>query len=160
VDVMAQKNIQRFREKFSRSGRCWEWCAAKNRDGYGLFVLGKLMPAHRAAWLLFRGEIPAAMYVCHSCDNRACVNPAHLWLGTQTDNMRDKVGKGRCGHTAPKKPVSGSRHHNSKLTEDAVREIRALARTGVTQAAIATLFGVTDGAVSHVLTGRTWSHVA
>ncbi len=75
--------------------KCWLWIGCIDRCGYGKFNLGKESLAHRIAWVLFRGNIPARMYVLHSCDNPSCVNPQHLFLGTQTDNMRDCIKKNR-----------------------------------------------------------------
>lgn len=86
-------------EKVSRpsdpSG-CWVWTAGRCSSGYGTFFYhGRVQPSNRVAWMLMVGQIPADKIVCHTCDNPACVNPAHLWLGTHLDNARDKMAKGR-----------------------------------------------------------------
>ena len=89
--------LQRFWEKVQKkSGGCWTWLGAKNNQGYGNFnVGGKFERAHRIAYCLSIGEVPAGLFVLHHCDNPSCVNPKHLFLGTQKDNMQDCLKKGR-----------------------------------------------------------------
>lgn len=87
---------ERFWEKVARTPGCWFWTSAHNRQGYGQFFWrGRAIPAHRIAYALTFGAPPDGALVCHSCDCRPCVNPSHLWVGTQSDNQRDMVHKGR-----------------------------------------------------------------
>ena len=88
--------MKRFWDKVDKTGECWIWTAYTKTDGYGQFKFdGKMRGAHRMAWLLTNGEIPDGMLVCHTCDNPSCVNPNHLFLGTNQDNADDKMNKGR-----------------------------------------------------------------
>lgn len=102
-----------------RDGGCWLWTGQIHKArGYGYFSFGGFnMNAHRVSWMIHRGVIPADMHVLHSCDNRLCVRPGHLFLGTNQDNYDDRDRKGRVAH--------GDRHTRSKLTAALVREIRA-----------------------------------
>ena len=86
----------RFLNKLDRSGDCWLWTGQLDKDGYGMVMINyRSWKASRAAWHLLVGPIPEGMLVLHKCDVRACCNPDHLWLGTQSDNIRDMDSKGR-----------------------------------------------------------------
>lgn len=128
---------------------CWEWQGARQLAGYGRFTLedGRLGLAHRASYELHYGPIPEGMFVCHTCDNPACVNPAHLWLGTHQDNMDDRTAKHR--HR------SGDTHPRSKLTADDVENIRAN-RMNLTGQEMAALYGVANTTISAVLNRQNW----
>lgn len=144
---------------------CWLWTGYKNRSGYGVLGRGTRhagnVLAHRAAYELARGPIAADLFACHHCDVRACVNPAHLFVGTAADNSRDMVTKGRhSGITAPESAPRGSEHGNAKLTEQSVREIRRrYAAGGITQRQLAEAYGVVAGTINFVLQNKQWKHV-
>lgn len=152
----------RFWQKVNRGTphECWEWTAARYPSGYGkLAVNQRVVSAHRYSWVLHNGPIPAGpgahgWCVCHRCDNKRCVNPNHLFLGTHADNMADKAAKGQVG------ALSGERHHGSKLTDDIVRKIRRrYDEGGVTQTALAAEFGVWPGTINYVVRRQRWTHV-
>lgn len=149
-----QRNIQRtFWARIDRRGddECWPWLGYRNKKGYGrCFVwVGDInyVAPHRASWAIHRGH-PGDMQVLHRCDNPPCCNPRHLFLGTNTDNVKDRVSKGRTQR--------GATHFLARLTEDDVRAMRAA--TGST-ASIARRFGVSHGTARAVLTWRTWKHI-
>lgn len=136
---------------------CWLWQGARKSGGglrYGhLRYDGHTVLAHRLAWELTHGPIPPGLCVCHRCDNPICCNPAHLFLGTHSDNMRDREQKGR--HNAPR----GERHHKCRLTAEHVREIRTLAAQGVTLVSLARRYGVTPESIGAVVHRITWQHI-
>ena len=152
---MRKPLLERFNAKFSvdEATGCWPWAASKDAKGYGYIKDSdrRICKAHRIAYRLFVGEIPAGMFVCHRCDNPPCVNPAHLFLGTLADNNRDREAKGR--------GARGSKHSKAKLNEDKVREIRRLHAEGLSIAALARTHGVSERLVSGVIKRAWWRHV-
>lgn len=135
--------------------KCWLWNGTINNNGYGMIYFQKRIGlAHRASWEIHRGPIPNGMYVLHRCDVRNCVNPGHLFLGTCTDNARDMHAKGRG------RPPKGSSHSSAKLSEEAVKEIRALASLGAhTFSEIGHMYDVHESTISNVISGKSWKHV-
>jgi hypothetical protein len=133
---------------------CWECNAPSAKKHYGrLRKDGSLVKMHHAMWEHAHGPVPDRLHVLHSCDNRACVNPAHLFLGTHTDNMQDCEAKGRRPH-----PV-GEENPAAKLTARKVKAIRRLLASGATCALLAREYGVTDVLVGHIKRRRIWAHV-
>ena len=149
--------LRRFQEKFipEPNSGCNLWLAGMTKDGYGKFKMGgKTMPAHRVAWMFAYGEIPEGLQVLHKCDVRSCVNPKHLFLGTNKDNMADRNRKGRA--TGP----HGERSFHAKLTADQVREIRMRYENRYGQATeLAKEFGVTNSAIVAIASRRNWKHI-
>jgi len=153
-------NTERFWAKVDKSGECWEWTAGLRR-GYGRFRYSTqiALPAHRYSYILHHPLTidlikHLDMFVCHKCDNRKCVNPAHLFLGSQGDNMRDCVSKGRGVDNR------GENQGCSKLTETQVREIRTkYANGGVLQRELALEYGVSSPTISLIISRRNWSHI-
>ncbi len=130
---------------------CWEWRARRNEKGYGQFRFhGVMTRAHRIAYQITIGPIPDGFDILHSCDNRACMNPRHLFTGTHLDNMADMVRKGR--GNAPR----GESHHSSKLTEFQVRAIR---KSPESLTVLASKFGVSFSTIADVKRHRTWRHL-
>ena len=132
---------------------CWEWQAYRIPKGYGQFRLdGRNRLAHRVAWEIVAGPIPAGMQVCHRCDNPACVNFAHLFLDTPADNTADMVAKGRA--------LVGEDHPQAINDEAAVLKMRELWSTGQrSPAELAREFGVTQSTVLDIVYGRSWRHL-
>lgn len=134
---------------------CWLWAGGLNNKGYGVgfYMRGRRSNyAHRASYLLFCGSIPPGLYVLHSCDVRACVNPAHLFLGTAQDNTNDMIAKGRM-YDFPKL----ERNHNAKLTSAQVLEARRRRAAGEGLRALAREYGVSHTALWHAITGINWA---
>lgn len=134
---------------------CWPFAGADDARGYGVIGVGrKAVKAHRVAWEHHYGPIPNGLYVCHRCDNRACWNPAHLFLGTARDNFTDMVAKGR------HRPGAGERHHLAKLTEDDVIAVRSLYRgSNISYLDLGRMFGVADRTIGQCILRKTWKHI-
>lgn len=163
--------MQRFWEKVAVAGKssCWEWKAGTFSFGYGKFGLaGRTRRAHQVAWELVKGPIPSGKCVLHTCDNPACVNVRHLYLGTKKDNALDREVRGRGNHptglrhgrhTHPGQ-TSGSKNGRAKLTE---RSVRALLRRhfsgGESRASLARNYGLSKTTVGHIVSGKLWPHV-
>jgi hypothetical protein len=161
----------RFWSKVDKGGgvACWIWTAAKSSDGYGSFDQAG---AHRMAWELARGPIPRGLSVLHNCptgDNPACVNPDHLWLGTQPDNIADMTAKGRrrvaVGEANgqrkhPERTARGERNAGAKIGADVVAEIRKANANGESYSRIVERFGVSKSQVARIVRGQSWRHVA
>jgi len=134
---------------------CIEWTGYRLPKGYGQISVGgrsgKMTLAHRLAWTLKHGPIPEGMKVLHSCDNPPCCNEDHLFLGSTTDNISDKVEKGRC--------PNGQGHYKSSLTETEVAEIRRRVSSGEKQRKIAADFGVSDTVISKIKSRSSWASV-
>ena len=142
---------ERFWAKVDKKGQdeCWEWTASKGAHGYGQIGEGsRMLLAHRVSWGLQNGSIPAGMCVLHRYDNPACVNPSHLRLGLQADNVRDMMNRGRSAR--------GERQGSSKLTAQDVYEIGQMLGRGIPERVIAKKYGVTQSNISQIKTGETW----
>ena len=121
-----EQRLDFFWAHVQKTDGCWTWTGAKHPFGHGLFTWeGRGQYTHRISWQIHFGEIPEGMYVCHSCDNPPCVNPAHLWLGTCADNLRDMVAKGRHGRPNAKLKYCKNGHEFTPLnTRYTVRKDR------------------------------------
>lgn len=147
--------LERFEEQTKRDeSGCWLFTGkAKNQFGHRSIKLGSrdtpVLLAHRVSWSLYRGEIPPKMFVLHRCDVPQCVNPDHLFLGTQADNIADMVAK--------KRNAFGSRASHAKIDEEQAADIKRRADIGTRQ--LAAFHGISRQSVADIIYGRTWKHV-
>ncbi len=146
------EDIERFWAQVDKSGLCWLWTGGLTEKGYGrVWFQGKKRRAHRLAYFLINGRISPGLNINHYCDVRNCVNPEHLWVGTQAENVQDAWAKGR--GVMPR--YEDGEAPWSKLTNEQVAEIRAWKTVGgVKQRHIAKLYGVSEQLVSDVIKGR------
>ena len=127
---------------------CWIWQGAASGSGYGNLSVGKKQwTPHRLAFYLFNGHLTPGLCVCHTCDNRLCVNPSHLWEGTSAQNTADRHRKGRT--------ASGERNGHALISQEIADEIRALYGR-FNQYELAAMFGISQPTVSQIMRGLTW----
>ena len=154
VFQQTQTATERFWPKVNVRGpdECWEWLGHRNYQGYGRFHLdGKTRYAHRCAWELHSGQRVTTQCICHTCDNPACCNPAHLFPGSHADNMRDMAMKGNAGPTSRK----------TELTAGGVKLIRAMWASGAyIQQEIGDALGVKRDRVNAIANRKSWRHVS
>jgi hypothetical protein len=159
---------RRFEAKVARRGadECWEWTANKNNQGYGLIREGGLLPkrlAHRVSYELHCGHIPHDLCVLHRCDNPACVNPAHLFLGTLKENTHDMIAKGRkrtvLNPNNRPPTFRGSSHPKAVMNEAKVLEARKRYAAGWSLAQLMQAYGIKKRGLQHILRGEFWRHV-
>ena len=143
---------------------CWNWQRGTNGVGYGKFYLSgkrsdgtiREVLAHRFSYERVHGPIPDGLHICHTCDNPKCVNPAHLFAGTNQENMRDCLRKGRIGY----RPHPREQNGRAKLTEDQVLRIRRAFRAGATKASLARTFHVCERQIKRITDGQQWPEQA
>jgi hypothetical protein len=166
VDARTAERLWRMVDKSGGPDACWPFTGSRGTHGYGqIYVRAKkkgnrLARSNRVAYAAVYGPIPAGLIVCHRCDNPPCCNPAHLFLGDDGDNARDRVAKGRHGGPRLEHRLRGEALPGTKLTDALVRAIRARRAEGETYKAIANALGLKKGAVGHVVRRDTWGHVA
>ncbi len=160
IELTEQENYERIKKYYEkyvvRKDGCWDWKGTIQHTGYATLNIRPPIKAHRASWLIHKGEIPKGLIVCHNCpdgDNRRCTNPDHLWLGTHKDNTQDKIKKGRSN--TPK----GVQLKISKLNEDQVRSIRIMLEKGLSCAEIGRKENVSRKIISRIKNGETWKHI-
>src|ERR1017187_575805 len=170
IPELSASDLKRFWAKVNKDGRipahipelgkCWLWTSGKDTHGYGQFKIeNKQQRSHRISWVLLRGMFSDdgsyhGTCVCHSCDNPACVNPNHLFLGTHADNHSDKDKKRRGNH-----PFCEN-HPRSKLTNEQVFELRLrYAAGGTSYRKLGAEFGLTHGAIGLMMSGVNWKHI-
>lgn len=149
--------VNRMKNRFWKSVRktdsCWLWTGSQDTRGYGQIVIcGILQSPHRLSWVIHHGRIPYGLHVLHKCDVRLCVNPEHLFVGTNTDNIKDKMAKQR--HRF------GENHNKAKLTEEEVLEIRnSYVPPPSNKILLAKKYGVCQASIHAILIRKTWRHI-
>ncbi len=149
MKTYTEQDIERFHKLHvvDKPNECWEWFG--KTSGRATFSFhNKSISAARFAFWIYTGHWPGDLHVCHHCDNKLCVNPRHLFLGTHKDNMQDAVKKGR-------RYGKG----NTKLTEDKIREIRAKHTTGTSAQKLAVMYNVGSTCIDAIVNRKTWCHV-
>ena len=162
----------------TKNGDCWEWNLCQGRGGYGKITINrKTKPTHKVSFEFFKKEFDKELLVCHKCDNRKCINPDHLWQGTQKENIEDCIRKNRKNtksgwkHSEETKEkfknrkrntvyVKGIQHGGCKLKEKDVMEIRQLSASGMKQKEISNKFNVHSSTISNIVRGKYWKRLS
>ena len=150
---LTEKDIERFWSYVDKRGpdECWEWTGTFGARGYGqLGVNYKMLSAHRISETIARAD-PGPLFVCHHCDNPRCVNPRHLFVGTQDDNVQDMISKSR--------EARGEGHGKSRLSVQDIKRMRNLYMGGMIQQELACVFGVSRVQICRILRGDCWGHI-
>lgn len=147
----SEQPLEHFWNNVARTETCWNWTAGLTYKGYGFLTLDrKQFRAHRYSYELHNGPIPKGMLICHRCDNRRCVRPDHLFLGTTQDNTADRHNKGRT------LVIRGENHWRSRVDEKAVRDMRS---RRLRLAEFASLYDLTKESVRAIQRRKSWKHV-
>lgn len=158
--ILNKKIIDRFESKIDKkdNNSCWEWTASRNKTNYGYFrIHPKTFLAHRISYLIYIGS-PDGLMVCHKCDNPPCVNPNHLFLGTNKDNMIDMAKKKRC--TFQKNPMPGTKHPSHKINDGIVKSIRNEFDNSygcITR--LSNKYNISRKLVYNLIKRKSWSHI-
>lgn len=143
-----------FMGSYKVENDCWIWRNANKKTGYGILNYhGRAISAHRYSYQIFKGEIPKKSEICHTCDNRRCVNPEHLFLGNKSINMQDAIKKGRFSN--------GEKHYLSKISEEIVVAIRELKNNQpwISYREIGEIYDISQESVYDIVKRRTWKHI-
>ena len=152
------KVVERFWSKVDKTADCWVWTAGIGGGGYGLFHAGRHYRAHRFSFEANFGAIPQGLCVCHRCDNRLCVRPEHLFVGTYADNLRDMREKGRAHFQVNRGCfLRGEKSPRAKLTNQQAVDLRVRYVAGESARALGSHFGMTESAVFKVLRGEVYA---
>ena len=147
---------QKLLLKTEKTKKCWNWTGSRFQNGYGSMRFGStLRGVHRVSWEIHNGSIPEGICVLHKCDNKLCVRPGHLFLGTHADNVADMDRKGRRCRDNACRP-KGEKHYNVKLTEKDVKEIRA---SSLTYKQLSEIYGISTGGISDIKNYYAWKHI-
>lgn len=156
---MANRKIsasERFWVKVNKESDCWEWEGGKYYNGYGQFYKGPCkIVAHRFAYEITYGEIPKELVVCHKCDNRGCVNPKHLFLGTTQDNIDDMHRKGRNNQ----RPSPGEKNGMAKISKKEVNEIRSrYIKEKISAKKLGSDYGISESQTLRIINNQSWKY--